>query len=202
MVSATVDKAICEYYFGEDNVDFYECKKAEYIGNLNQFYDKSMSRACIAKDTGLIGRIKEWSNFLHTISFKKFKQYYVGTLHFGNTAGRDFMKGENIDVIGTPHQPEWIYKLIAYSFGLDFDTEARLKPGTTVQHNGYRFRFMTYEDTVLRAIQFYIIESELEQAVGRARLLRCKCIVNLFSNFPLKQAAMKVFEYDCKSKAA
>ena len=28
MVSATADKVICEWYFGKENVDFYECKKA------------------------------------------------------------------------------------------------------------------------------------------------------------------------------
>ena len=41
-----------------------------------------------------------------------------------------------------------------------------------------------------------MIESELEQAVGRARLLRKECTVNLFSNFPLRQAIMKKSEYD------
>jgi hypothetical protein len=36
-----------------------------------------------------------------------------------------------------------------------------------------------------------MIESELEQAVGRARLLRENCTVDLYSNFPLRQAVMK-----------
>ena len=120
----------------------------------------------------------------------------MGDLHFGNTAGCDHLKGKNIDVIGTPHQLEWIYRLFAYSIGRDFDIDARIKPSTTVDHNGYRFRFSTFDDKVLRDIQFYMIESELEQAVGRARLLREKCTVNLFSNFPLSQAVMKKSEYD------
>ena len=107
------------------------------------------------------------------------------------------MKGENIAVVGTPHQPEWIYKLFAFSLpGLNFDIDARLKPGTTVEHNGWRFRFNTYEDEVLRAIQFYMIESQSEQAVGRARLLRCDCTVYLLSNLPLRQANMKVLDYE------
>ena len=55
---------------------------------------------------------------------------------------------------------------------------------------------MTYTDKILRDIQFYMIESELEQAVGRARLLRCNCIVNLFSDYPLKQAIQMESEYD------
>ena len=113
----------------------------------------------------------------------------MGDLHFGNCAGCDILKGENIDVIGTPHQPEWIYKLFAYSLGYDVDD--RLKPNTQVEHNGFRFYFMTYTDKLLRAIQ-----SELEQAVGRARLLRCDCVVNLFSDFPLRQATLKEAKYD------
>lgn len=49
---------------------------------------------------------------------------------------------------------------------------------------------MTFDESapMLRNIQFWMIESELEQAVGRARLTRCDRNVNLFSNFPLSQA--------------
>ena len=98
-------------------------------------------------------------------------------------------------MIGTPHQPEWIYKLFAFSLELDIPLDATLKHGT-VEHNGYRFRFTTYDEESLRAIQFYMIESQLEQAVGRARLLRCDCTVRLYSNFPLRQAIMKTADYD------
>jgi len=95
----------------------------------------------------------------------------------------------------TPHQPDWIYKIFAYSLGLDCDIGEKLKT-IPVEHNGYRFRFATYNDQLLRDIQFYLIESELEQAVGRARLLRMNCTINLFSNFPLRQANLKKSEYD------
>lgn len=194
MLSATADETICNLYFNEENVRFYNCKEAAITGNLNQHGDKSMGRSSIRKDPSIIKRIKQWTGFNYTISFKEFHGYYDGNLHFGNCAGCDMLKGENIDVIGTPHQPEWIYKLFAYSLGYDVDDD--LKPNTVVVHNGFRFRFMTYADETLRAIQFYMIESELEQAVGRARLLRCDCTVNLFSDFPLKQAALKESEYD------
>ena len=202
MVSATVDEKVCEYYFG-DNMRFYECANAENVGTLNQDYSRSLSRFNIDADTSIFRRIKESSGFEHTISFNKhlIAGLYDGELHFGNCAGCDYMKGQNIDVIGTPHQPEWIYKLFAFSLsGLNFDIDARLKPGTTVEHNGWRFRFNTYDNEVLRAIQFYMIESQAEQAVGRARLLRCNCIVNFYSNFPLRQANMKMLYYDKADK--
>jgi len=194
MLSATADRDICEAYFGADNVKFYECKEAAITGRLNQYGDKAMGRSSMRKNSDIIEKIKKWTGFENTISFKEFHKFYMGDLHFGNCAGCDILKGENIDVIGTPHQPEWIYKLFAYSLGYDVDD--RLKPNTQVEHNGFRFYFMTYTDKLLRAIQFYIIESELEQAVGRARLLRFDCVVNLFSDFPLRQATLKEAKYD------
>jgi len=49
----------------------------------------------------------------------------------------------------------------------------------------------------LKNIQFWIISSELEQAVGRARLLRFEeGAVHLFSNFPVSQAVFREPEYD------
>jgi hypothetical protein len=192
MVSATVDQNICEYFFGKGRVHFYECKTAQYSGVLNQYPGKSMSRANINKDLTVFDRIGKFTENSGIITFKK---YDKGPLHFGNTDGRDIYKGKNIDVVGTPHQPEWMYKLFAYTIGLDFDMGAKLIPHMLVEHNGYRFQFTTYEDEVLRNIQFWMIESELEQAVGRARLLREPCTVNLFSNFPLSQAKMMEANY-------
>lgn len=194
MLSATANKEICEYCFGEDNVTFYDCKEAEIRGTLNQYGDKPMGRRSIRKDPSIIAKIKKWTGVKNTISFKEFHKYYEGDLHFGNCSGYDSLKGRDIDIIGTPHQPEWIYKLFAYSLG--YDVYDSLKPNTVVTHNGFRFRFMTYADEILRNIQFYLIESDLEQAVGRARLLRCNCTVNLFSDFPLKQAILKKTDYE------
>jgi hypothetical protein len=85
--------------------------------------------------------------------------------------------------------------LFAFSLGLDFDIDDNIKHNKLVTHNGWRFRFSTFDDEVLRNIQFWMIESELEQAVGRARLLRQKCEVVLFSSFPLSQAVMTEYSY-------
>ena len=61
-----------------------------------------------------------------------------------------------------------------------------------IERNGYGFLFMTFKEELVREIQLYFIESELEQCVGRARLLRYNATVYLFSNYPCRQA---VFEY-------
>ena len=54
---------------------------------------------------------------------------------------------------------------------------------------------MTFEDELLREIQMYSMESEQEQCVGRARLLREDCTVYLFSSFPCEQAELDFRDY-------
>jgi hypothetical protein len=191
MLSATVNKTVCEYCFGKENVNFTECKTAAYKGYLNQFYEYSMSRAFIGNSDEIIQKITEWSGVPEPITFKK---YEISKDYFGTAIGRDHLKGKDINIIGTPHKPDFLYKLLAFSMDFDVDESAMVKP-CQVRHNGYQFRFTTFDEKYegLRKIQFWIIESELEQAVGRARLLRNDCTVNLFSNFPLKQAIMKEY---------
>lgn len=193
MVSATADEKVCNMFFGEGNVDFYECKKAENRGTLNQYPQKSMSRSSISNNGGIIQRLMERFKMdsSHTITFKK---EHIGDLHFGNTEGSNTLEGQDILVVGTPYHAEFIYKLAAWSMGLEFDEGEKMTPQEVV-HNGYRFRFNTFKDEGLRAIHFWMIESELEQAVGRARLLRNVCTVHLFSNFPLNQSRM-IMDFD------
>ena len=88
--------------------------------------------------------------------------------------------------------------LAAFTMGLKFDEDEEMVPQDVV-HNGYHFRFTTFQDAELRAIHFWMIESELEQAVGRARLLRHDCTAHLFSNFPLNQAKM-IDDFDTYEK--
>lgn len=99
------------------------------------------------------------------------------------------LEGKDILVVGTPYHAEFLYKLAAIAMGIEFDEEEKMSL-QTIDHNGYRFQFTTFQNKELRKIHLWMIESELEQAVGRARLLRNACTVHLFSNFPLHQAKM------------
>jgi hypothetical protein len=184
LVSATADKTVYDYFF-KGNVIFYECKKAENKGSLNQYHAYSMSRSYIDNHPDVFDRIRKLTGNKNMLTHKKYK----GKHYFGNAEGINDYEGQNIDVVGTPYHAEFLYKLFAFSIGLDFDTSATMK-SCNATHNGYRFRFTTYDDEALRAIHFWMVESELEQAVGRARLLRHGCVVNLFSNFPLSQGKM------------
>ena len=59
---------------------------------------------------------------------------------------------------------------------------------------------MTYGKSyeMLRELQLWMISSELEQAVGRARLSRYDCPVIVFSNLPLQQATIIEKDYGKK----
>lgn len=110
-------------------------------------------------------------------------------MHFGNTEGKNDLTGEDILVIGTPHCNEAVYKLYAYALTTyqdDFSKE-QIRYQEVEYHN-CKFWFTTYNSNFLREIQFWYINSELEQAVGRARVLRNDCTVYLYSTFPIKQA--------------
>lgn len=74
-------------------------------------------------------------------------------------------------VIGTPYHAEFLYKLVAFTRGLDFDENEEMT-SQFVTHNGYRVWFKTFKDENLRAIHFWMMESELEQAVGRAESVK------------------------------
>ena len=60
---------------------------------------------------------------------------------------------------------------------------------------------MSYEDKLLCNIQFYLISTELEQAIGRSRLLRTNSTIYLYSNFPCPQAKLSKIDYLKKGNA-
>jgi len=57
-----------------------------------------------------------------------------------------------------------------------------------IEYENYKFYFFTYKDELLRNLQIYYISSELEQSIGRARLLNKNNNVYVYSQFPVKQA--------------
>lgn len=57
-----------------------------------------------------------------------------------------------------------------------------------ISFNGFEFNFNCFINPELRPIQLALIQSDLIQAVGRARTLRTNAIVKVYSNFPLRDA--------------
>lgn len=85
---------------------------------------------------------------------------------------------------------------MAHYLGVDANRKEDFRPHRQrIEYNGYSFLYTTYKNELLREIQAYSISSELEQAIGRARLLREDCTVFLFSSFPCEQAQIHEKDY-------
>lgn len=185
VLSATADEYIYKAFFGDKRVKFYNCPQAEYKGRLIQYYRKSYSRNYMKTNTSALEDTKAITGGLEPITFKGYGENDV--IHFGNSEGCNFLAGKDLSIVGTPHQTDFIYKLLAFRLGGKIDDSLRYQE---VSYNNFRFWFTTYKNELLRSIQFWLIESELEQTVGRARLLRKDCTVWLFSDFPLGQSEL------------
>ncbi len=86
--------------------------------------------------------------------------------------------------------------LLAIEAGLSVDVsnkELLAKCQQELEYNGLKFRLFTFVNETLRNLSNQLTESELQQTVGRARLLRHDATVYLYSNFPLWQTDDFVF---------
>ncbi|MFZ3372770.1 MAG: hypothetical protein WA131_07095, partial [Desulfitobacteriaceae bacterium] len=111
---------------------------------------------------------------------------------FGATEGLDSFGGQDIAVVGTPHFNSKQYLLFASALGFKPELDDSQMHYVQIKRNGFEYYFNTYSDEpMLTEIQLYLIESELAQAVGRARILRNNCTVTVFSNLPLRKAEFK-----------
>lgn len=194
VLSATLNEKIWKDFCKNRRVRMNEVGTVRYKGKLIQFTYYSMSRECIRKLDGQ--KVKEVIKEItgvpeeQIITFKKFMD--ESEIHFGKTEGFDKLKGKNLAIIGTPHYIVALYKMVGKY--LDYDTSKKLCR-QRVENSNYSFKLMTFSDTEMRNLQMYILEAELEQAVGRARLLRYNATVWVFSNFPLRQAEINQEDY-------
>jgi hypothetical protein len=108
---------------------------------------------------------------------------------YGQELDLNVFSGQNIAIIGTPHINDETYLLVAHALGIKFTTEDITKQNILIERNGLAFWLYTFKSSKeLREIQLYFIESQLHQAIGRARLIRNDCTVFLFSNFGIPSA--------------
>lgn len=160
-----------------------------------------MSRQCIHNHREpLIAYMKKYQKSHAIITFLKYEEEFQGSgIHFGNAEGIDSLKGKDLVILGTPHMNEFVYKLIGCHFGIEVNQEVLAV--RKIQSNDYEFSFMTYKNEQLRELQIYFIRKDLEQCIGRARLLRNACEVWVLSNFPCEQAELIQEDYLEEEKA-
>lgn len=216
IISATLNENIYRNYFRNRYIELKEVHLIQYRGTLKQYTAYSMSRSFI-KNVGVDLVKRSIYNITkldddNIITFKMLDP--TKSIYLGKTEGYNELKGKNICVVGTPHNVPFIYELIGKYLGYDVSTNANSRKenpsskAETPEHDEsvkmnvrkvrneyYSFQMMTFENKLMQELQFYFLESELEQAIGRARLLRFDCTVFLFSNYPCRQAEIIQDDY-------
>ena len=193
ILSATVNEILYRHLIPD--IIYKDIGIIEIAGKLIQFVDASYSRYQIDQDPERLGErvlaLTRGGKYLIThMNYDKYFEGHDKLTHFNNTTGIDTAAGKDLVVVGTPHVDPSVYVLYAKALGIDI--ENRTFGYERIEHNGFSFFFSTYTDNeALREVQLYIIESELVQAVGRARLLRYNSTVYVFSNLPLHNATLK-----------
>ena len=188
ILSATANADIYQLFLRDRKIIEYKCKKARYIGRIVQYTNYTYSRCCMRNNAGVMDFLKEKVENDAVITFKEFEETFSTSFHYGNTEGVNMLEGDDISVIGLPNVSDIVYKLYGMIAGVD-SNEYSMYP-MRIQHNNFDFSLCTFNNEILKAIQIWLIESLLEQAVGRARLLRYDCTVKVFAGFPVEQAEL------------
>ena len=192
VMSATAPEKIYSKIFG-DKLNIIKMDEVEPKGKIIQHTSRSCSRSELNRYHNIIS---QKVGDQPVITFKGFDNYFsnpVENMYFGNTSGYDDLKGKNISVVGTPHRNNVFYHLVfAHIYGIEENLNTSMKY-QKIEYNGFRFKFNCFDDELLREIQFSVIEGDLIQACGRARVLRTDATVNLYSNFPLRSSFNFVF---------
>ena len=192
ILSATLPLPIYKMLLGDD-IEIVNLQDVEQKGQIIQYTKRSCSRHALNR---YVKDISEIVGDKPVITFKDFGAEFnkpVKEMYFGNCSGYDSIKGKDLVVVGTPHQNNIKYLLTAKVVDLSFNTPVIKMSYQKITFNGFRFMFNTYENEILRNIQLSSIESELIQAIGRARTLRFDCTVEVYSNFPLRISKKFIF---------
>lgn len=185
IMSATVDVELYRLLYRHRKIHFYECRKAEYMGKVIQYTDYSYSRFFFNENEKIIDELRKRTENQVVITLSCIEHKFNTKYHFGNIEGLNDSRGKDIAVIGLPNLNNVVYGLYAMRMGYVCDVHMCCR---RIQYNNCDFRLNTFEDKIIRRIQLWLLSSQLEQAVGRARLLRENCTVTVFSGFPVKQA--------------
>ena len=130
---------------------------------------------------------------LPTLTYNRYKDQFLNPvrgMHFGKLSGFDDLCGKDIAIIGTPHINPIVYQLFAAILDVDFKPEDCKMEVQLIQRYGIRFPLNTYSHADLRDLHLFFLESELEQAIGRARPIRHPVRIKLLSSIPHPQACI------------
>ena len=205
-MSATIDKDIhtefVKKYIPNKNIIYktiiHTKLKGKIYSNCSYSWSRESLKNLTTKSQKELDKILSDDRFINIITFKNNDLVSLeGTnkvkiAHFGACEGLDKYKGQNLCVLGTPHNNSKVYE--GYYFLLTgknpVSNNWKVK---RVKKFGFEFDLNTYQDEAdcfLTNIQLYFLYSELIQAVGRARALRFDCSVYVFSSLPIPNSKL------------
>jgi hypothetical protein len=182
IMSATADKEMYARLVG-DRLRFYDISNVQMMGIIEQDNTYSFSRSSLTSEKcqKYAQRVAGDDPVLTYMGYKHLFDNPVDLMHFGKLSGFDDLTGQNITVVGTPHQNPIVYLLFATALGIDFKPKDFRMAVQLVERHGIRYPLNTYDHEGLRNLQLFFIESEIIQAVGRARPLRNPVLIKLLS---------------------
>jgi hypothetical protein len=137
------------------------------------------------KDERNINAIKEHSNGSKVITFKNLKGVFDSDdmPHGGDVMGYNYLSGKNICVALTYQKPGIVYAHKVVSKGYTLSNNWKSISYKKVIYKGNKFMFPTFNDINMKNEQLFTIDTEIYQAVERARLIRNDATVTIFSKF-------------------
>ena len=193
VLSATSNKIYYEGIFKE-KLMFHEVGRVKHMGRIVQYPQHSFSKSVMLNNPEYIALLKHVAGSNPIITYKVLEKCFPENtvLTFGNSTGTDQLNGKDITVAGTYRFSETSYFLDAAILGIECNPRKEQMKFMPIEYDGRQFYFYTYRDNEkLRNLMLSNIESELDQAVGRARIIRNDCTVTVLSNLPLNGAVFR-----------
>jgi hypothetical protein len=202
VLSATPILPLYQKAYGE-RVKLWNTSPVEFKGKLILHRGKSYSKQVIAEigkdfiplveefveNYGLDGLItyKDWAKYNPADTTLKGSDKKIPVFStFGATEGFNTASGKNIGVIGTPRLPEYALMLLGHAAGVSVNpADFEMKCRTVRRHEFEVSLHCVSGDDFFQSLEFAVVESQLVQSVGRARLLVNDCEVHVFSNYAL-----------------
>lgn len=191
ILSATADEQIYRTLFG-DRLRFYDISNVEVMGVIEHDSTFSLSRSSL-KNENHLAYAKQQVGHLPILTFRNYKHLFANSvelMHYGKLSGFDALAGKDIAIVGTPHKNPVVYLLFAAALGIEFRPQDVKMQVQVIERNGMRFPLQTYAHEGLRTIHLFFLESEQEQAIGRARPIRHSVSIKLLSSVPHPQACI------------
>lgn len=197
VMSATASPEVYKAFLPTTKVEVHDMGNIRTKGRVIHHHVGTSRQAMKTKGERLIEKIKkEAPGVTNVISFKEqqkalTKAGFNFVCNFGNCTGINAYKGQDLIVVGTPHVNQVTYLLLAATIKPNINIIQDFEM-SEIKKNGFKFQFNTFKDiktetgSLLHSLQMYYIETELIQAVGRARALRENCTVHVFSNLPIR----------------